>query len=202
LIGDDFINILGLFENFSATFNIDFNGVELYFFTNDLHLIKHIEKEIEYSSPFLKNAHAMYEIDLTFEKSNIFLLDSQITNIMQDDDGCNFLSIKIYYIVKICAELKDISQIKEEFLIGLIFETQTMFNKKLLGIKDEKILLLDSLLEEILLIKKIKDIDYESAKQYILDYHKLIFSDYSFEKFQNFTLSLDYLYDNYNDICL
>jgi hypothetical protein len=144
----------------------------------------------------------MYEIDLTFEKSNSFLLDSQITNIMQDDDGCNFLSIKIYYIVKILAELKDITRIKEEFLIGLIFETQSMFNRKLLGIKDEKLLLLDALFEEILLIKKIKDIDYETAKQYILDYHKIIFDNYTFENYQSFTLSLDYLYDNYTENCL
>ncbi len=174
----------------------------MYFFTPDLHLIKHIEKEIEYNSPFLKNAHAMYEVDLNFEKSNGFLLDSQITNIMQDDDGCNFLSIKIYYIVKIMAELKDIKQIKEEFLIGLIFETQSMFDKKLLGIKDEKLLLLDSLFEEILLIKKIKGIDYETAKQYILDYHKRIFENYTFEDYQSFTLSLDYLYDNYSEDCM
>jgi len=144
----------------------------------------------------------MYEVDLTFEKSNSFLLDSQITNIMQDDDGCNFLSIKIYYIVKILAELKDITRIKEEFLIGLIFETQSMFNRKLLGIKDEKLLLLDALFEEILLIKKIKDIDYETAKQYILDYHKMIFDNYTFENHQSFTLSLDYLYDNYTENCL
>jgi len=201
-MGDEIINILGLFEKFNATINIDFDGIELYFFNKDLSLIKHIEKQIEYNSPFLKNAHAMYEIDLSFEKSNSFLLDSQITNIMQDDDGCNFLSIKIYYIVKLLAQLRDITQIKEEFLIGLIFETQSMFNKKLLGIKDEKLLLLDSIFEEILLIKKIKDIDYETAKNYILTYHKIIFSNYSFERYQTFMLSLDYLYDNYTENCL
>jgi len=201
-MGDEIINILGLFEKFNATINIDFDGIELYFFNKDLNLIKHIEKQIEYNSPFLKNAHAMYEIDLSFEKSNSFLLDSQITNIMQDDDGCNFLSIKIYYIVKLLAQLRDITQIKEEFLIGLIFETQSMFNKKLLGIKDEKLLLLDSIFEEILLIKKIKDIDYETAKNYILTYHKIIFSNYSFERYQTFMLSLDYLYDNYAENCL
>lgn len=201
-MGDEIINILGLFEKFNATINIDFDGIELYFFNKDLSLIKHIEKQIEYNSPFLKNAHAMYEIDLSFEKSNSFLLDSQITNIMQDDDGCNFLSIKIYYIVKLLAQLRDITQIKEEFLIGLIFETQSMFNKKLLGIKDEKLLLLDSIFEEILLIKKIKDIDYETAKNYILTYHKIIFSNYSFERYQAFMLSLDYLYDNYTENCL
>lgn len=201
-MGDEIINILGLFEKFNATINIDFDGIELYFFNKDLNLIKHIEKQIEYNSPFLKNAHAMYEIDLSFEKSNSFLLDSQIANIMQDDDGCNFLSIKIYYIVKLLAQLRDITQIKEEFLIGLIFETQSMFNKKLLGIKDEKLLLLDSIFEEILLIKKIKDIDYETAKNYILTYHKIIFSNYSFERYQTFMLSLDYLYDNYAENCL
>ena len=201
-MGDEIINILGLFEKFNATINIDFDGIELYFFNKDLSLIKHIEKQIEYNSPFLKNAHAMYEIDLSFEKSNSFLLDSQIANIMQDDDGCNFLSIKIYYIVKLLAQLRDITQIKEEFLIGLIFETQSMFNKKLLGIKDEKLLLLDSIFEEILLIKKIKDIDYETAKNYILTYHKIIFSNYSFERYQTFMLSLDYLYDNYTENCL
>ena len=201
LISSDFLNIMGLYKEFSVSIKVQSDYFEMTFLDDQLYIIKDIEEYGDTLSVYKNNKinnYIQFEIDINFKNDLTHYSDGQISR-SENQITTNSELYKIFFLVEFLSDMSNLLKIKEDLMLGLIFELQYLINEKIIKIKNKNILLLDSLTEEIMFIKEHRQLSYEESKHYVLNYHKHIFRKYSYEKFEELKLSLDCLYDNIID---
>ena len=134
-------------------------------------------------------------ISFNFKKDSNHFMDIDSSN-THSKINHNMEKIRIDLNINTNSNIQNLLAIKEELFLNLIYEFQYVTNKYINKIKNKDLLILDSLFEEINFIRKYKDFSLEESKQYILNYHKHMLRNYTYEKTQNLLLSIDYLDDN------
>jgi len=199
IVSSDFLNVMGLYREFSVSIEIYNDYLEVTFLDENLFLIK--DKEYEQTLSLYEkgfNDYIQFEININFKNDPAHYSDGQISR-SENEITKNSNLYKIFFLVEFLSDISNLLEIKEDLMLGLIFELQYLINEKILKIKNKNILLLDSLIEEIMFLKEHRQLSFEESKHYVLNYHKDIFKKYSYERFQELTLSLDCLYDNIID---
>lgn len=199
IVSSDFLNVMGLYREFSVSIEIYNDYLEVTFLDENLFLIK--DKEYEQTLSLYEkgfNDYIQFEININFKNDPVHYSDGQISR-SENEITKNSNLYKIFFLVEFLSDISNLLEIKEDLMLGLIFELQYLINEKILKIKNKNILLLDSLIEEIMFLKEHRQLSFEESKHYVLNYHKDIFKKYSYERFQELTLSLDCLYDNIID---
>ncbi len=199
ILEDDLIYLIGLYPELDSHFEIGCDELLYYYFNEDNLVMQKEIIEYAFEDTLLKNWEISFEIEIAYKYDTTQLIQTNTSSDLNftEIDTENKV-IKIYLNSLILGNIQHIKDIKKEIIISLVGEVQECLNLKKRKIKDEHLILLDCLMEEILSVMEIEETDFYSAQHEIMFYHKEFFDNWSFEKIENLKNDLDELYELLN----